>query len=127
MSDVRLVNRQGEDLLGPQPASNSIPVTGTFVVSLVENTAINSGTKTVAVAGTAEPIVAVSTPMNQVQIQALTTNTDLVFVGDSSVSSSNPGAALYPGDSVDFSIDDLDTLYVDSVVNGEGISFNRLS
>jgi len=92
------------------------------------NTAIATGTKVVAVAGTAEPIVAGVTLINSVEISALLGNTDAVFIGGSTVdSTTNPGTLLFPGDATTVVIDDLNKVYVDSLVNGEGVSFNQLS
>lgn len=97
-------------------------------ITPAENTTIVSGIKMVAAAGAAEPVVAGVTLMNVVQIQALTTNMGTVHIGDSSVDTvTNPGTTLYAGDSMTIDIDDLNKIYVDVSVNGEGISFNRLS
>lgn len=90
-------------------------------------TTLTSGVKTVASAGTAECIVASSTPCKSVIITALVGNTGVIYVGDSAVSSANPGTPIYAGGSVALDIDDLDNIYIDSSVNGEGVSFNYLN
>lgn len=89
-------------------------------------TSLGTGRKVVATAGTAETLVAASTPSLLVTITALSSNTDTVVIGGASVVAAigtRQGTPLEPGDSVDSSIDDLQKLYVDSVVNGEGVSF----
>jgi hypothetical protein len=86
-----------------------------------------SGSKLVAVAATSEPLVAVATPMVKVDITALGSNTDIVVVGDSSVVAllaSRTGTPLGAGDTVTIVLDDLNKIYIDSVVSGEGVSFN---
>lgn len=83
---------------------------------------IRNGQKTVTTAGTAEAIVGSSTSCEGVVLQALSSNTGLVYVGDSSVSSSN-GMELQPGQATGLAIDNLNKVYVDSAENGDGICF----
>lgn len=89
-------------------------------------TSIDTGNKVVALAGTAEALVAVSTPCKSVTITALSSNTDAVVVGGANVVAAiatRQGTPLESGDSVDIDIDDLEKIYVDVEVNGEGVSF----
>jgi hypothetical protein len=83
---------------------------------------LGSGQKTISVAGTAEAIVGSSTECVSVTIKALAGNTGNVYVGKSTVNSSN-GLVLAAGDSVSFDIDNLNRVYIDVDTNGEGISF----
>ena len=83
-----------------------------------------SGQKTVAAAGTAVALgtVQVNAP---VMVKALTTNTDLVYVGnvDGAVSSST-GYPLAAGDELILSsVGDLASVMVDAAVNGEGVAW----
>jgi len=56
-----------------------------------------------------------------ITIKALSTNTGLIYVGGSSVTSSN-GFELSAGDSISLAIDDADVIWLDSSVSGEGVS-----
>jgi len=80
-----------------------------------------NGHKTVSAAGTAEALAS-STSIKSVTVKALRTNTGTIYVGDSSVSSSN-GFEIDPGESVDIEIDDLATVYIDADTNGDGVSY----
>ena len=58
-------------------------------------------------------------------IQALSNNTDAVEVGDSSVvaaEATQKGLRLFPGQAQLFYINNTNLFWVDSVVNGEGVS-----
>lgn len=85
-------------------------------------TTLSGGTKDVTTAGTAEPLVGSSTPSKTVHIRAKSTNTDAIYVGGSSVDSTN-GISLLSGDSVELDIANLATIYIDSAVSGEGVGF----
>lgn len=90
-------------------------------------TTITSGNKSVAVAGTAERIVAISTPCKKITITARMTNADTVVIGDLSVIAALPGRTgtpLIQGQSYDLQIDDANKIYVNSVENSDGVSFN---
>lgn len=85
-------------------------------------TAIYNGQKTVSSAGSAEALASSQAIVSGVHIKALVDNTDVVYVGNASVSSSN-GLELESGDSVFIEIANLATVYVDVAVNGEGVSY----
>ncbi len=104
-------------------AATAVAVDAT--VTPVENTTVVSGAKNVTAAGTAVPLAVASTLINKVDIQAKLTNTDTVHIGSSAVDeSTNPGMVLFAGDSYTLLIDDLNKIYVDAQVNGEGVTFN---
>jgi hypothetical protein len=84
-------------------------------------TTILNGKTTVTTAGT-RVVLASSTACSQVIIRALETNTGLIYVGSSSVASTN-GHRLLPGESVGLSISNLNTVNLDSAVSGEGVSY----
>lgn len=94
-------------------------VTGAFSTA-VPGTLAN-GQKTVTLAGTAE-VLGASTVIQSIVIQALGANTGFIYVGDSGVSSAN-GYVLRRNASVAFDIDNLADVFIDSSVNGEGVSF----
>lgn len=101
----------------PQHDSKGRQLTRGYIPSTVIN-----GQKTVSSAGTAEPLVGSSTEARQVIIKALSGNTNNVYVGDSSVDSSN-GYVLASGKKVKFRVADLANVYLDVDTGGEGVSF----
>ena len=95
-------------------------------ITIGGHSTIADNRKTVTAAGTAETLAATSTTCKRIEITALPTNTDIVAVGGSTVDAaegSERGKILYPGDSITIEINDVQKVYVDSRVNGEGISF----
>jgi hypothetical protein len=114
------VNTSGIPMPIELDASGNVPVSGS--VTTAAPTAIRNGKKTVASAGTAEVIVGSSTTVVGVVIQALESNTGLVYIGDSSVDSTN-GMELQAGQATGLAIDNLNKVYVDAAVNGEGVCF----
>lgn len=82
-----------------------------------------AGTKLVAVAGTPETLVAASTVASQVQIQPLSTNTGDVFV--SLISSPGSGIRIPVTQTVPVTIgiDNLQKVYIDAAVSGEGVTY----
>ena len=84
------------------------------------------GRKVVATAGTAERLVAANTPCEQVTIIAETDNTGKVAIGDSTVVATvltRKGMPLSPGASITLDIQDLYTLWIDSEVSGDGVTY----
>lgn len=81
-----------------------------------------NGTQTVSSAGTAVAIATSQTLSNGVTIKASASNTGVIYVGNSSVSSSN-GLPLTAGESIPVAIDDLAKVYIDADVSGEGIEY----
>lgn len=61
-----------------------------------------------------------------VTVKAKSTNTGLIYVGDVSVTSSN-GFILSAGESVSFAITNTNKVYIDSSINGEGISYSYVA
>lgn len=86
---------------------------------------IGDGRKTVASAGTSEAIAS-TTACKWVQLQAETDNTGVIVVGSSTVVASQAtrrGIALNPGGSETLLCTDLADVYIDSTVNGDGVTF----
>lgn len=87
-----------------------------------------SGNKDIAAAGTAETLASSRTTCAWILVQAKSKNTGMIYVGGDNVSSSN-GVQLAAFDSVmlppiaDVEAYDLALTYVDSEVNGEGVTF----
>ena len=87
---------------------------------------IADGRKVVTTAGTRVQVATASTPCRRITISALDTNTNVVVVGTSTcvaAAGTRRGIQLLPGASVDILLDDLNKLYLDSVTNGEGITY----
>jgi len=86
--------------------------------------------KAVAVAGTAEALSATQLYAKEVKIKSPSTNTDAVYLGDSTVAAAN-GYVLAPGEELDLAslltdpteetVFDLSTIYADVAVNTEGV------
>lgn len=89
------------------------------------------GFKDVTAAGTAEPLVATKTMVVSVIVYAKPANTGSIYVGPSDVDSADTDktyAILAAGEdqertSVPGTIFDLSKVYIDSSVNGEGVTF----
>jgi high-affinity K+ transport system ATPase subunit B len=90
--------------------------------------------KVVAVAGARVKLTAASTKVRKVKIKALKANTGAIYLGDVTVTAAN-GYQLNSGDEIevmdlfwrDGDIIDLTALYIDSAVNGEGVSIVYIS
>lgn len=90
-------------------------------------TAITSGRKIVATAGTRETLVAATTRARRVEITAETDNTGIIVVGGSSVVAAlatRVGTPLNAGDTMTIEIDDLQKIYLDTTVSGDGVTYN---
>lgn len=88
-------------------------------------TGIGHGVTTVTTAGT-DVALASSTTCQRVIIQAQTDNTSVIAVGSSGVDATvatGSGTLLYPGDTFELDIDNLADVYIDSLVNGEGVRY----
>jgi len=86
---------------------------------------ITSGQKNITTAGTQLPLTATSDPVRSVCIKAKHANTNMIYIGKSTVSSTT-GYVLDAGEVVCLDINDLNTVYIDSDTNGEGVSFIAL-
>lgn len=93
------------------------------------STTTGDGRKTVASAGTAEALAA-STACKSVTFTALLSNTGTVVVGGSTVVASagtRRGVPLNAGDSLSIDVSNLNAIYLDVTVNGEGVSYAYIS
>lgn len=105
---------------GETTTGNPLPVQTTTGI-----TGIADGRKVVTTAGT-RVTLASSTACKQVVITAETDNTGIVVVGGSTVVAAlatRQGVPLAAGDSVAIEIDNLADVYLDSTVNGDGVTF----
>lgn len=91
---------------------------------------IKDGRKTVTTAATREALVASATPAKKVIITAETDNTGVIAVGGSTVVAllaSRRGTPLLAGDSFTLEVDDLIDVYLDTTVNGDGVTYTYLT
>lgn len=87
----------------------------------VAPTTIYNGKKTVTTAGT-RVTLASSQAVKSVTIKALSTNTGIIYVGDTSVASTN-GFQLSPGETLSLDIANLNTVNLDASVSGESVTY----
>lgn len=83
--------------------------------------AVYTGKTTVTTAGT-RVVLASTQAITSVTVKALAANTGTIYVGNVGVSSAN-GFQLAAKESVSLDITDLATLYIDSSVSGEGVTY----
>lgn len=103
-------------------------------VKIAKNSSVNtnspksiaSGSKDVSSAGTAEKLVSSSTPCKEVIIVAKSDNTGKIYVGGSSVSSSD-GAFIFAGATMRISIDDVSSIWIDADTSNEGVQFTYVT
>lgn len=114
--------------------TNAVHLTaGSNLVGKVNHglTGIGDNRKTVTTAGVRETLVATSTPAKYVKLIGLSTNTNPVVWGGSTVvaaAGTRRGQALNALEASDWvPIDDLVDIYLDVVTNGEGVSFVYLT
>lgn len=89
------------------------------------SSALGEGRKTVSSAGTAEALAS-STTIKEVIVTAETNNTGVMCAGGGGVvaaEATREGEPLFPGDSVVLQIDDLAAVYIDTTVNGDGVTY----
>jgi len=115
-----LAEDPNDGLIPVQVDANGYLQTDVLTVSLPST--VYNGQKTVTTNGTAEALASSQALSAGVLIKALADNTNDVYVGDSSVDSSN-GFVLAAGEEVFIEIDNLASVYIDVDTNGEGVSY----
>ena len=86
---------------------------------------IGHGVTTVTTAGT-DVVLAASTPVKWVVIQAQTDNSGIIAVGGSGVDATvatGTGVALAVGESISLFIDNLANVFIDATMPGEGVRY----
>ncbi len=96
-------------------------ITNTVPTSEVAPTTVLNGKTTVTTAGT-RVVLAGSTTVKSVTIKALAGNTGTIYVGSATVAAAN-GFQLAAGDTISIDLANLNTINIDSSVNGEGVSY----
>ena len=99
--------------------------TGTVVnpVLPIDTSSLKTGTKVVTTAGTAVAL-GTETGMHELLIQAKRTNAGIIFVGPSTVLNNDTnGIYLSKGEALHLYCNSLAEIYINSTVNGEGVTF----
>lgn len=98
-------------------------IPGTRLVNVNQPVAIVSGQQTVTTAGTRVALSSSATALYAgVMVRADVANSGVVYLGGSTVSSSN-GYKLAAGDAVFVAISDLSALSIDASANSQSVSF----
>ena len=84
--------------------------------------ALTTGVTTVTTHGTRVVLAATASANSGIVVKALSTNTGLIYVGTSSVSSVN-GFQLGKSEAITIITGSPATIYIDSAVDGEGVSW----
>ena len=92
------------------------------ITSITLPTAIYNGQETVDSAGTAQAIGSSQALTSGVKIKAMSDNDDVVYVGSSSVDSTN-GFVLAASEEVFIEVDNVAKVYIDSETNDDGVSW----
>lgn len=106
---------------------NNLTTTPVYTQSNI--TGIANNRKVVTTAGTAVALAA-TTACKRVTITAETDNTGVIVVGGSGVVAAlatRQGVPLNAGDTYELDITDLASVYIDSTVNGDGVTFTYLT
>jgi len=112
----------GPNAIGKLVANPGVLIGNVGVTSVTLPTAFFHGQKTVTTHGTEEALAASQALVSGVHIKALAANTGDVYVGANPVTSTT-GYVLAGGESVFLEIADLATVYIDTAVDGEGVSY----
>jgi hypothetical protein len=119
---LKVVLQAGTAAYGKLAANSGVDIGDVDVTSMPQGSTVYNGQKTVTTAGTQVALASSQAITHSVKMKALHANTGWIYVGDSSVSSSS-GYVLDAGETVEFQIANLSTIYIDSSVNGEGVSY----
>ena len=109
--------------------SGTISAAATGLVRTDPPTSIFDGRKVVTTAGTSVALSGAQ-PCLQVTITALSSNTNLVVVGGSTVVAAlatRRGTPLAAGQSVTIPISDASAIHLDAMISGEGVTFSGIA
>lgn len=138
--DVVAALPAGTNAIGKLAANSGVDIGDVDVTSIAAGTnaigrvghdvtGIGHGVTTVTTAGT-DVALAGSTACKEVTIQAQTDNTSSIAVGATGVDATvatGTGILLGAGDSITLKCDNLADIYIDSLVNGEGVRYTYLT
>ena len=103
------------------------PKQGNTVSIISAITSITDGRKVVTTAGTRVQLSSTPIAVKRCTLTAETDNTGAMVVGGATVvaaQATRTGVPLAPGDSYELEINDLSLIYLDSEINGDGVTFN---
>lgn len=134
ISDDQAATRSGVEALaafGQDVMANSFSVAiasnqSTVPVTPTAPSTIGHGVRTVTTAGTDVQLSATTVPCKKVLIQAQTDNTGWIAVGAIGVDATEAtgtGSLLAAGDADELEIDNLNKIYIDATVSGEGVRY----
>lgn len=119
---LKVILQAGTAAFGKLAANSGVDIGDVDVTSVPLASTVRNGKKAVTTAGSAVALAASTTLTHSVTIRALHANTNMIYVGDSSVDSTN-GYVLDAGETVTLQIANLSTVYIDSDTNGEGVTY----
>ena len=119
---LKVVLQAGTAAFGKLAANSGVDIGDVDVTSLPQGATVYNGQKYVSTAGTQVALASSQAITHSVTIMAQSGNSGWIYIGNSSVSSSN-GYILDAGDTLELKIANLATVYVDSSVSGEGVSY----
>ena len=119
---LKVVLQAGTAAFGKLAANSGVDIGDVDVTSLPLGATVYNGAKTVSTAGTQVALASSQVITHGVRIKALAGNTNNVYVGDSSVSSTT-GIVLDAGEEIFLQIANLATVYIDVDTNGEGVRY----
>lgn len=108
------------------PVTHRILVDAAVSISSIQiagNSTYADGSKNVTTAGTRVQLSNSSVPCKKVYIQALTGNGGVIYVGGSTIAAGR-GTALFATSSIELTVSDLNLVYLDASVSGEGVSYS---
>jgi hypothetical protein len=112
----------GTNAIGKLAANSGVDIGDVDVTSVSAPSTVFAGQKTVTTAGTEVSLASSQTLTQGVWIKALHANTGFIYVGLNGVTSTT-GFVLDNGESVFVPIANISTIFIDSSVNGEGVSY----
>ena len=90
-----------------------VEITGHSTITSGSNTDIDSGD---------DEVLGASAACKHIDIQAITTNAGIVYVGSENVTSAT-GIALHAGDVYSIDIDDVDNVFVRASIDNQAVSY----
>ena len=119
---VQVVLQTSSNAIGKLAANSGVDIGDVDVTSLPQGATVYNGQTYVSTAGTQVALASSQAITHSVTIMAQAGNSGNIYIGNSSGSSIN-GYILDAGDTLELKIANLATVYVDSSVNGEGVSY----
>jgi hypothetical protein len=108
----------------PQDVS-MVDSAGSQITPIALGTTMGNGNKDVATAGTAVALAGATT-VKRVWITGKAANTNKIYIGGSTVDSSN-GTFIYASQTIVIDIDDLAEIYIDADTSTEGVQYSYVT